>query len=136
MSSLKAIDHIHELEKKDNLTDEEKETIELFKDTTKDVNKLLSRVAVFLTISVKVPTTIVMNRENFVIMGNEEEEIPVFNSDLLRDMDKDEDGVITFTGSGRISIRIDLKVAAFCPYITEENQRPSVEIVLSGLIKE
>lgn len=153
---LEAIHKIQELEKKDNLTKEERQRIELFQDIIKDfnVNKSLSQWAAEVSLSVPLPARIVMNRDNFVIIGNEGEEIPVVDLTLspkmeIRDegdgipvvdlvpVNMNKDGVIDFEGSeGRITLGVHLKLGAFCPYVTEENPTPSLEMILSGLIKE
>ena len=131
-SFLEVFDVINEKEK--TASPEEKKELEGIKNAFKDAYIVLSRWAATVTLSIKLPTTLVMNTKNFSVKGFNEEEITVFSStDIFHYMDKN--GVITLDGLGRISLKLDLKVAAFCPYITDENKTPSVETVLSGLIK-
>lgn len=75
-----------------------------------------------------------MNKEKFFIKEFDKKSIRTFNSSLLFKMN--EEGVVTLDGSDRTSFKFTLKVAQlFCPYITYENNTPSIETVLSGLMQ-
>lgn len=128
---------IYEREQEGNLTDDEKERFALVKDFFKDdiplIIQELQIAAATVTISVKLPATINMNKDNFFIPSVDGKEVGTFASDILNEMDAD--GVVELKGSGRASFKFDLKVAAFCPHITDENKTPSIETVLSGLLQ-
>lgn len=131
-SYLKIIDSINEKEKTANPS--EKKELENMKSHFGDAYTVLSKWAATVILSIQLPATLAMNTENFSVKGFNKTDIPVFSSrDIFHYMD--ENGVISLVGSGRISLKLDLKAAAFCPYITDENKTPSVETVLSGLIK-
>ena len=146
----KLLNKIYKEEKKSNLTKDRKERLALAKQILGDgdgdgsnvgkhirsnMRKHILRHAVTLTLAIKLPAKIVMNKENFFIIGFDKKPIKVFESPLLSKMDKD--GVITLDGSGSTSVGIKLKVAAFCPYIKnkDKNYTPPIKTVLSGLMQ-
>ena len=132
------LNRIYKEEKKGNLTEERKKILALAKQLLGDGSKMRKSVlrhAVSLTLAIKLPAKIIMNKENFFIIGFDKKPIKVFESHHLSKMNKD--GVITLAGSGSTSVGITLKVAAFCPYIKnkDKNYTPPIKTVLSGLIQ-
>ncbi len=125
----------YEKEQSGSITEEEKETYSILKELLEgeSLNEELARVAEEIAISVDLPASLVLNKSNFFISGFDGKQVGTFASDILFEMD--EHGVVELPGSGKTSFKVKLKVAAFCPYLTDENENPSVETILSDLIK-
>lgn len=125
-----------EAELKDaNITAERKRLLEDLKEMLdlQHLNGNLSRTAVTLLIGFNLPASFQLNKNSFFIQGLDGKKVGTFSSNMIYDMD--ENGLVVSSGSGRGQYKLELAVAAFCPFVSQTNPQPAIEKVLKDLIK-